>query len=794
MQSALPSRGLAGVRARLPGGAVVAFVLVLLLTYTIADSTAQAQWVPGSNSIVPLALVAALLTAGAAIVRRLPSAVGVAALLGAAPPAALVASASGMHAAHPGDPGDLLGLAGAWTQRVLSGAAGTDPAFYLYLMALLFWIAGAWLSWCVIRWRQPMLGLVPGAAAFATTLLNYPDGQQGFMLFFLIQTLVLLLWTHYHRQRDDARTRRIKLSDDASWDFWESGVLVLAGVVLLGIFLPPLSTVDKTVDIENGSFRGWAELNQRLNHPVAFGRGTAAGNSIGFSSNVVLSGPLNRSGGVVMTYVLDNSYSGPRYFRGTDAVITAMSQWRYSADPSDLSQPVTVNANSVVQMAEDYHALGIGALKIQMLKPPQGNSDLIFYPGQLYKVDRQVSARQVVGAPGGGATQPGDKLDALDRVSGAGKLGGAGQYAVTVVYSDAGEADLQSAGTDYPDWLDPYRNFAGLSRAPGATAPPAPLARGGAAYRPPATLQRIQRLAQEVTAGKTTPYDQAQAIESYLRTNFTYNLKPPDAHGGDPMQFFLFDSKEGYCEYFATAMGDMLRSLGIPVRLVNGFGPGTYDDRLQRYVIRESDAHTWVEVYFPHYGWIPFEPTPDGTYFPIPRGSTNGGCTKDSEFCDPAQAAAADSAGASTPNDRQQGLDPGNEGISAGGYGSRFPSPSNLLLLFGLLLALAAGLFLAGSRYLRPTTAGGAWRRTALLARLAGVRHLQAETPAEFARRLGQEVPEVRQPALRLAEAYAVAAYGPPEMASSSRRLVLDAYTELRPGLLARIRDRNRFS
>ncbi len=792
MQSALARSRPAGLSERLPTGWLVASVLVILITFTIADSTLQAQWVPGSNAIVLLALAGALVMGAVALARPVPWPLGVGAAVVLAPVAALLATFARLHATHASDPADPLGLLTAWLRRIASGEAAADPVFYLYLMALLFWMVGAWLAWCVLRWRQPLLGLVPGAAAFATTLLNYPDGQQSFMLFFLVETLLLLLWTHFHGQRDEARARRMKLSGDATWDFWESGVVVMAGVVLLGIFLPPLSTVDKTVDIENGTFRGWAELNQRLNHPVAFGRGIASGNSIGFSTNVPLGGPLNRSGGVVMTYTLDNGYNGPRYFRGTDAVLTQSGQWRFSSDPSDLSQPSFLGPNTVASLAEEYHSLGIGALKVQMLKPPKDNTDILFYPGQLYKVDRAVSAREVIGAGGGGASQPADRLNAFDRVSGAGKLGGAGQYTVTVTYSMASESELQSAGTDYPDWLDPFRNFAGVSRRPGETQAPQPLTRGGLGYRPLSTEQQIQRLAEQVTAGRTNPYDQAQAIESYLRTNFSYTLTPPDPHGTDPMHFFLFDSKAGYCEYFASAMGDMLRSLGIPVRLVNGYGPGSYDDRQQRYVVRESDAHTWVEVYFPHYGWIPFEPTPDGTYFPVPRGNTPGGCDKDSEFCDPESVSAVEKQTSSPASSTPNGLDPGDQGI-AGGANSNVPSLPNILGLLGLLLAVGAALFLAGSRYLRPTTAGGAWKRTGFLARLAGVRRRPDETPAEFARRLGEELPEVRQPVLRLAEAYMMAAYAPPHVAARSRERVLEAYEELRPGLLASIRDRNRF-
>src|SRR4029077_7415230 len=141
-------------------------------------------------------------------------------------------------------------------------------------------------------------------------------------------------------------------------------------------------------------------------------------------------------------------------------------------------------------------------------------------------------------------------------------------------------------------------------------------------YRSPVVLQDIQDLAHNVIvmAGATNPYDEATAIQNYLRTGggFRYTLKPEMAPPGvDPLWYFLNTSHAGYCEYFATAMGDMLRSLGIPTRLVNGYGPGTYNTNKGRYEVRGEDAHTWVEVYFPKYGWIPFEPTPtEGGYSP----------------------------------------------------------------------------------------------------------------------------------------------------------------------------------
>ena len=107
-----------------------------------------------------------------------------------------------------------------------------------------------------------------------------------------------------------------------------------------------------------------------------------------------------------------------------------------------------------------------------------------------------------------------------------------------------------------------------------------------------------------------------------------------------------------------------------------------------------------------------------------------------------------------------------------------------------MLLAL---LYFSVSRYLRPATAAGAWSRTAFLARLGGMGRRPGETPFEFGRRLGEEAPETRTTARTLVEAYAQAAYAPPEVASASRARVLEAFRELRPMLIARIRNRNRF-
>ena len=128
----------------------------------------------------------------------------------------------------------------------------------------------------------------------------------------------------------------------------------------------------------------------------------------------------------------------------------------------------------------------------------------------------------------------------------------------------------------------------------------------------PALDPRIKELAEKITAGSANPFDKAANIERYLKTRFTYTLDLNDNWSSDPLAHFLLVRRAGNCEYFAAAMTVMLRDLGIPARYVGGFLQGEYNDVGGDFIVRSSDAHTWVEAYFPGYGWITFDPTPAG--------------------------------------------------------------------------------------------------------------------------------------------------------------------------------------
>ena len=756
------------MRETLRGGRLWSFVLVLLLTLTVASSTATFHWVDGIEAVVPIALLGAALLGMLAltpIAEWLALATGVVAAI----PIALFAAWPQIHLKHPSvvfGP-QLLDL---WSAAMKDGSLVTDTSFYLVLISLLMWVTGAWLSWCVLRWRKPMLGLIPGAAAFSTNALNFVPGampdQNGFAFEMIVLIILLLLWNNYSGSLLAAARSHVRLSGDAKWDFWESGLVAMLAVVVLSIFMPQLSKQDRTVDVESGLFASWAQLQTEISHPGFIGNGLAGGGlTTGFADDVKLAGSISRNNDIVFLYQPSGNYGGPRYFRGLDVTQQTNGEWRYAGGGGE---QFFVRAGQPIGYGESYDALGVAAFTVKMVHPPAGFSQVLFYPGQLAKVDHGAIARQVpIFAPTNGLISL-DRLDAPARITGS--------YTVYSEYSGATAAQLEAAGTDYPDWV---RLFAVTPDF---------------GYRNQRVVSEIDRLAQSIVAraNATNPYDEATAIESYLRQPpFKYSLEAPQpVSGRDPLEYFLFDSHTGYCEYFATAMGDMLRSLGIPTRLVNGFGPGTFDSQVHSYVVRASDAHTWVEAYFPGYGWIPFEPTADNNYPVVQRGQDpNSVCYREQGCDQPDTTNIGGVVGGTTgPSAGPHQKNTTSGGAGGGGLSvASILGPSAFTKTAAAVLGVVLLLLLLALRYLRPRSVTSVWNRMLVLASLAGAERRPGETPFELGRRLQRVFPEAAEPVAALTGGFAIAAYAPPDEAAGARATVMEAWTALRPHLLRRI-------
>jgi hypothetical protein len=146
---------------------------------------------------------------------------------------------------------------------------------------------------------------------------------------------------------------------------------------------------------------------------------------------------------------------------------------------------------------------------------------------------------------------------------------------------------------------------------PGAKEPPIPSYISAKYLQLPRNIDpRIAELAKEITAKGNSTLEKASLVEVYLKRNYKYTLSLTWRPGPQPVSTFLFDAKSGHCEYFASAMVILLRAAGIPTRLINGFQMGEYNPVGGDYIVRQSDAHTWTEVYVPGRGWVEFDPTP----------------------------------------------------------------------------------------------------------------------------------------------------------------------------------------
>jgi transglutaminase-like putative cysteine protease len=177
--------------------------------------------------------------------------------------------------------------------------------------------------------------------------------------------------------------------------------------------------------------------------------------------------------------------------------------------------------------------------------------------------------------------------------------------------------------------LGPYRSILVPAQAPGlpATAEPeiefppfglraAPRVAGGVQAGTATALiaaspyARAYALAQRLASPATTQIAFVRRVLRYLRDGFTYSESPTASAW--PLERFLFADRRGYCQQFAGAMALLLRMGGVPARVAVGFTPGAYDAAARQWVVTDLDAHAWVEVWFPRYGWVRFEPTPSG--------------------------------------------------------------------------------------------------------------------------------------------------------------------------------------
>ena len=177
--------------------------------------------------------------------------------------------------------------------------------------------------------------------------------------------------------------------------------------------------------------------------------------------------------------------------------------------------------------------------------------------------------------------------------------GQASTYQVLSEATQVTSAELASAPVDYP-----------------------PEIRATYLALPESLPERVRQLTSRLVAGKDDPYHKAIVIQTYLRENFTYDLGVKETPANrDVVDYFLFDSRAGFCSHYASAMVVMLRAADVPARVVSGYAMGDYYPDKGAFRVVESAWHAWVEVYFPGYGWVEFEPTAGRSPIEYPEGA-----------------------------------------------------------------------------------------------------------------------------------------------------------------------------
>ena len=336
------------------------------------------------------------------------------------------------------------------------------------------------------------------------------------------------------------------------------------------------------------------------------------------------------------------------------------------------------------------------------------------------------------------------------------------QYRVLGQRSIADADALRAAGQSYPAWVE-----------------------GRYLEVPETVTERTRSLAETVVieSGAETPFDQAWAIQELLQT-FPYDLNPPVGDNGeDIVDFFLFESKVGRCEQYASAMVVMLRSLGIPSRLVSGYRSSDEVNDVGQYIFREQQAHTWVEVYFPSFGWVPFEPTAGQDRFDYEPNEAPAATPKpepDTEPATPTPPATVDV----TPTPAPEATPPPSPALVAQDGDDGVPPWTAMGLIGAFVVAIGAVLVVLRlrnpSRGLMP--AAGLYASLLRLGSKRGVRSTSSTTPQEFGTALSRAMPRAGQAISTIVDAYHWEQFGPPAERQARLGRARDAWRLVRQG------------
>jgi transglutaminase-like putative cysteine protease len=471
---------------------------------------------------------------------------------------------------------ELTERLGRWLEAVISGGVSDDNLVFVVSVSVLFWYLAHNAAWLTFRLDHLWRAVAPPALVLLVNNLYYhgPLRLEAFLLVYATLVLLLAVRSHLQARLRTWRYRGVSSARGVGLGFFRVGLIVALALLIVAWTLPTAEPADLKSFQDRwitGPLSDLSELWNRLFGSLEM-QGSVTISYYG-GETLPLGGPVNLSQTVVM-YVqteapgkhrfywrsrVHDEYDGQQWHAGKNARSRAPAG-------ATLEVPQFWGQRQVLQRYT-WASPALSGLVYVSQQPLQvglsAEVDLILADELPVSTSAIVPSRPL---------RIGDYYDAISLVS------------------QANPSRLRAAGLSYPAWVaERYLQL------------------------PSTVTQRTRDLALRIVneAGAITPYNQALALEEWLRREIRYDESafafPPDRT--DFVDWVLFEAQEGYCSYYASAMVVMLRSLGVPARVAAGFAQGEWDEEYQRYIVREHDAHTWVEVFFPGYGWVEFEPT-----------------------------------------------------------------------------------------------------------------------------------------------------------------------------------------
>jgi transglutaminase-like putative cysteine protease len=478
---------------------------------------------------------------------------------------------------------------GAWIEVVRTGGISSDTMPFVAMVMAVAWIAGYLCSWAIFRWHNAWLALVPAGFGLLTNI-SYQPGQQSMpLVIFLLGAMLLVMRVHLMRKVREWQSSGTPYPEFLSLTllnvtFWVAiGALILAWTVPSAQEVPALkgawNRVAGPFSTESDLFtRLFSNIDSKKEVPLhSFGDSLVLQGRVSLSSKIVAQadfGEGSNMGRPIRAAVYDEYISGG---------------WRAgSRDQVNLGPLENVPTNA--------------AEKAQYRDRQDVPVNIVSETGTPRRTMIGVGSPSTVSLNARAETANADTIADITALRSRSNLETGDIYVATGSISVASEDKLRAAGTEYPQYVrDRYLQL------------------------PSSLPQRVRDLAVSLTENRATPFDKAQAIEEYLRTfPATFEVRPVPPNQ-DAVDFFLFEEKKGYSDYQASAMVVLLRAAGVPARLAVGYRVDEFDLSVNRYLLRESHAYAWPEVYFPTYGWQEFAPYGEAPVINLPASGPDTG-------------------------------------------------------------------------------------------------------------------------------------------------------------------------